>query len=56
MNFGGNVDVSYMAFIEGDWAQVDELVEETEVANITDDKGEFVMVNVADGTPVSKTE
>ncbi len=53
MNFGGNVDVSYIAFVEGDWADIDELVDEDEVVKITSAEGSFEMVNTADGSAAS---
>lgn len=40
-NFGGDVDVSYMAFVEGDMTDVDELVDENQVTVITSAKGAY---------------
>ena len=37
----GNLDVEYMAFVEGDWSDVAELVGAGEVINITDKSGAF---------------
>ena len=49
MNFGGDVDVSYIAFIEGGWADIDALVEEETVAMITSADGAYQTVNASDG-------
>ena len=49
MNFGGDVDVSYIAFIEGGWSDIDALVEEETVAMITSADGAHQTVNTADG-------
>ena len=42
------VEIAYIAFVEGGWAEIDELVEETEVYNITKNTGDYVIVNVAE--------
>ena len=49
-----NVDVAYVAFVDGDWAEIDELVDETVVYNITKNTGEFTKVNVSDGSAVTE--
>ena len=43
MNLGGDVDISYIAFVEGDITDVAELVEESQVAKISDKDGKFEM-------------
>lgn len=47
MNFGGDVDVSYIAFVEGDMTDVADLVDEDEVANITAVNGTYEIVSLS---------
>ena len=47
MNFGGDVDVSYIAFVEGDMTDVADLVDEDEVAKITTVNGAYEMVSLS---------
>ena len=51
---GSNVDIAYAAFVEGSWAEIDALVEEDVVVEITghgNSKGAVSkLVNVADGS------
>ena len=56
LNFGGDVDVSYMAFVDGDWSDIDDLVDEEQVVNVKTAEGDFEVVNAADGTPAEKAE
>ena len=51
---GGTSDIAYVAFVEGDWADVDALVEEDVVTQITEGGSSTAtvgkLVNVADGS------
>ena len=46
MNLGGNVDISYIAFVEGDITNVAELVEENQVVKMTGTDGQFEMLTL----------
>ena len=56
MNFGGDVDVSYIAFVEGDMSDVAELVDEAQVAQITTVEGSFTMVDLPTKAPENDEE
>ncbi len=54
----GTNDIAYVAFVEGDWAEIDALVEETVVTQITAGGSSTAVVsqqvNVADGSVVTE--
>lgn len=50
---GNNLDVEYMAFVEGDWSDIDALVDEETVINVTHSKNKtYETVYTATGLPV----